>query len=208
MRGAIIVTLAALAVACSGATPLAEEPAPTPLVIYVTPEPVAAPTPEVVYITPDPASLPTPLVVIEYVPIEVTPAPAPQPTPEPTPPPTATPAAGYGKLTSRQWAQLVKAPDNYVGDRYQVWACITQFDAATGTDAFRGDASFKRLRYWYEGDNALFSGTSAQLAEFVQDDIVQMNVTVTGSFTYETQIGGSTTVPLFEVDTISRKGGC
>ena len=58
------------------------------------------------------------------------------------------------------------------------------------------------------GDNALFSGTEAQLAAFVTDDIVIMKVTSLGSHSYDTQIGGNTTAPLFQVDSIGRKGSC
>ncbi len=35
-----------------------------------------------------------------------------------------------------------------------------------------------------------------------------MNVTSIGSFTYETQIGGETTVPWFTIEKITRKGSC
>jgi hypothetical protein len=124
-------------------------------------------------------------------------------------PPPAPPPPSYATLSSRQWARLVKSPDNYIGDTYRIWACITQFDAATGDDTFRAQGSYKKETYWYsDGDNALFTGDSSDLADFVQDDIVVMNVTVLGSYTYDTQIGGSTTVPSFIVDKISRKGDC
>jgi hypothetical protein len=46
------------------------------------------------------------------------------------------------------------------------------------------------------------------LEDFVEDDMVVMNVTSLGSFSYDTQIGGNTTVPLFTVDKITRKGSC
>jgi hypothetical protein len=137
-----------------------------------------------------------------------TPASTPAPTSEPTLAPTVAPTT-FAKLTSRAWSQLVKAPDNYLGKGYQVWACISQFDAATGTDTFRGEASYKNQEYWYvDSDNAFFSGSTDQLAPFVNDDVVYMKVLSLGSYTYDTQIGGSTTVPLFEVVTISRKGSC
>jgi hypothetical protein len=59
----------------------------------------------------------------------------------------------------------VKAPDKYTGGHYVVWACVTQFDAATGSDSFRGQASYKKLTYWYsDGDNALFNGDEDALA--------------------------------------------
>lgn len=103
----------------------------------------------------------------------------------------------------------MKSPDTYIGKTYQVWACITQFDAATGADTFLGQASNKKREYWYsDGDNVLFTGTESQLADFVQDDVVVMNVRSLGSFSYDTQIGGNTTVPWFSVDKITRKGSC
>ncbi len=103
----------------------------------------------------------------------------------------------------------MKSPDKYLGKAYQVWGCISQFDAATGDDAFRAQASYAKQSYWYtDADNALFTGDADQLANFVQDDVVFMNVISLGSFTYDTQIGGSTTVPMFLVDKITRKGSC
>jgi hypothetical protein len=41
----------------------------------------------------------------------------------------------------------VKAPDNYIGDTYKLWGCITQFDAATGIDSFRAEASYRNEDY-------------------------------------------------------------
>ena len=127
--------------------------------------------------------------------------------------PEETPALGsgpYRKLTKRGWQRLVKAPDRSLGKRYNLFACITQFDTATGGDSFLAQASNKHQRYWFtDGDNALFSGDASRLDDFVQDDIVSMKVTSLGSVSYDTQTGGNTTVPLFEVDSIKRrKGSC
>jgi hypothetical protein len=177
----------------------------TAVTITVIYQPQGEPTP-----TATPSSTATP---------EPTPTPSPTPTPEPTPPPTPSPTVkptptpapvSYATLTSRSWAQLVKAPDNYLFDTYVVWACITQFDAATGEDAFRGDASYRNEKgsFWLNGENSLFAGDADQLAPFVEGDIVVMNVTVLGSYTYDTSIGGSLTVPSFLVDKITRKGSC
>lgn len=141
---------------------------------------------------------------------EPTPASTPDPTPEPTPESTPKPKpVTYAKLSDRSWAKVTKSPDKYLGKTYVLWACITQFDAATGTDSFRADASNKRREYWYEGVNTMFTGTAAQLEDVVTDDIVLMNVKSLGSFSYDTQIGGNTTVPHFEVEKITRaKGSC
>ena len=104
---------------------------------------------------------------------------------------------------------MIKSPDRYIGKGYVVWACITQFDAATGDDSFRGEASNKNREYWFsDGENTYFSGDTDRLADFVTDDVVVMNVTSLGSYTYDTTLGGSTTVPWFYVDKITRKGSC
>jgi hypothetical protein len=103
----------------------------------------------------------------------------------------------------------VKAPDNFIGNAYQLWGCISQFDAATGADTFRAETSYQQEEYWYlDSENALFTGDEGRLADYVKDDVVYMKVVSLGSYTYDTQIGGSTTVPWFEVRQISRKGSC
>ena len=184
----------------STAAPAAAAASPTVVPVQPTPTPTALPTAEptvepTVEVTPTPTATPRPT---------PTPTPTPKPTPEPTPKPIS-----YAKLSSRAWAKLVKAPDSYVGNTYQVWACISQFDAATGADTFRGQASYAKQEFWYtDGDNALFTGDEDALADFVTDDIVVMNVTSLGSFSYDTQIGGNTTVPAFEVEKITHKGSC
>ena len=135
-------------------------------------------------------------------------------TPEPTPPPTAQPTPkptpiAYKKLTARSWKLLVKAPDKFEGKAYQLWACIWQFDAATGEESFLGNASYKKLTYWnLDGESSSFSGDADRLSNFVEGDVVVMNVISTGSYSYDTQAGGNTTVPSFDVKKITRKGSC
>lgn len=148
--------------------------------------------------------------------------PRPSPTVEPTPEPTAEPTAEptpeltpkpkpivYAKVADRAWALIVKNPDNYTGKAYSLWGCISQFDAATGTDTFRAQAANKKLDYWYtDGKNAMFTGDESTLSDYVEGDMVFMNVIGAGSYSYDTQAGGNTTVPLFHVSAISRKGSC
>lgn len=139
-----------------------------------------------------------------------TPAPNSVDTPEPVA--EATPNVvnpkSYAKLAKRDWAKVVKAPDKYLGKGYQLWGCVTQFDAATGTDTFRANASYRKEPDWYVGDNAFFVGTEKMLGDVVTGDIVSMNAVGLGSFSYDTQAGGNTTVPLFRVTKIARKGSC
>jgi hypothetical protein len=56
--------------------------------------------------------------------------------------------------------------------------------------------------------NSFFTGDAARLAPFVESDLVVVNVTGAGSYSYDTQSGGNTTVPLFEVHSIKRLGSC
>ena len=103
----------------------------------------------------------------------------------------------------------MRSPDVYVGNAYQIWACIWQFDAATGDNAFLGQASYHKVEYWFsDGENAAFVGDAVQLSEFVEDHVVVMNVVVLGSYSYDTQVGGNTTVPQFQINKITRKGSC
>jgi hypothetical protein len=118
------------------------------------------------------------------------------------------PASAYKKLSDRAWAKVVKSPDKYKGKTFILYACITQFDGATGDEMFRADASNKKEDYWFNCENAVFAGPVGRLDDYVVDDLVLMRVTALGEYSYDTQIGGNTTVPMFQVDKISPKGSC
>ncbi|MFZ0530933.1 MAG: hypothetical protein WAL91_10385, partial [Propionicimonas sp.] len=141
--------------------------------------------------------------------VETTAEPAPEPTPTETEP--AAPAKKHYKtLSGRQFKLLVKDPDAYIGKTYVIYGEVTQFDAATGTDTFRADTGPKKLRISYGyvdyPQNSFLSGTESKLKKLVQGDCFKAKVTVLGSFSYDTQAGGNTTVPLFEVNAISVYG--
>jgi hypothetical protein len=53
----------------------------------------------------------------------------------------------------------------------------------------------------------VFVGDEGQLEEFVAGDVVAINTESLGSLSYDTQIGGSTTVPLFRIVSIKRERG-
>ncbi|MGC5021242.1 hypothetical protein [Micromonospora sp. DT47] len=126
---------------------------------------------------------------------------APSPT-KTTPPPKPKPPS-YKTLTERQWKLIAKNPDAYLGKTYVVYGRVTQFDAATGTDSFRADVAHRRMADEYEYEtNTIFNGSESDLDNLVEDDIFRANVTVLGSFSYDTQIGGETTVPMLQVNSI------
>ncbi len=200
-----IAAIAVLVVACGGASasPVSTQPSAVAQATPTATPTITAEATPTVQPTPEPTATATPAPTPEP-----TPEPTPKPTPKPTPAPTPKPIV-YATLSDRSWQKVVKAPDSYMGRTYQIWACISQFDAATGLDTFRGQGSNKKREYWYlDGENALFTGDEGRLSDFVEGDMVYLKVTVLGSYSYDTQIGGNTTAPWFEVDKIARKGSC
>lgn len=58
---------------------------------------------------------------------------------------------------------------------------------------------------WYDYDtDTILQGSASQLTDIVADDTFRAEVSVLGSYTYETTMGGSMTVPMLQVDSISR----
>jgi hypothetical protein len=131
----------------------------------------------------------------------------PKPTPAPTkitPTPKPTPVV-YKKLTKREWAKIAKSPDSHVGETITVYGVVTQFDAATGQDGFRADVDSMRHADSFEyPTNTVFQQQAAGglLDDLVQGDFFTAKVRVVGSYSYDTQIGGNTTVPSLEVVSI------
>lgn len=159
---------------------------------------------------------PAPTVTVTAAP-EATDRPTPTPSATPSQEPTkaatkppAPPKKSYQTLSSRKFKLLAKDPDAYIGKTYVIYGEITQFDSATGTDTFRADTGPKKLRisYGYTDyeQNSMLTGAESKLKELVEDDCFKAKVTVLGSYSYDTQIGGNTTVPLFQVDSISVYG--
>ena len=117
-------------------------------------------------------------------------------TAEPKPTKTADSAEAV-RPTKREWAKVVKNPEAYSGQRYVIYGQVTQFDSATGTDTFRADTAHTNTTDsgYFDGANTILTGDEDDLSDLVQDDVFRASVTVTGSFDYDTQIGGNTTVP-------------
>ncbi|MBX7266915.1 hypothetical protein KIF24_13345 [Micromonospora sp. Llam7] len=125
------------------------------------------------------------------------------PSPTRTTPAPRPKAPSYRTLSERQWKLVAKNPDAHIGKTYVVFGKVTQFDAATGVDTFRADVAHRRMASEYDYEtNTLLSGDADELEDVVEDDIFRADVTVLGSFSYDTQIGGETTVPLLSIDSI------
>lgn len=99
----------------------------------------------------------------------------------------------YSKISSRDWQLIEKDPDSHVGEKYIVYGRVTQADAATGTEMFRVDTGGTKAD-WYDYDiNTVVAADPSIVTTIVTDDLVKMYITVTGAYSYDTQIGGSTT---------------
>jgi hypothetical protein len=105
-------------------------------------------------------------------------------------------AARAVKVTERQWAKVLKDPDAHSGKRYIVYGQVTQFDSATGKDTFRADTAHADTTEYgnFEGANTILTGDEEVLPDLVEGDVFRASVTVVGSYDYDTQIGGDTTV--------------
>ena len=125
---------------------------------------------------------------------------------KPKPKPKPKPAAH--RVTERQWAKVVKNPDKYKGKRYIIYGEVNQFDSATGDSNFLADtANHDTTSYGYfDGENSWMEGKASKLEDLVEDDVFKATVTVVGSYSYDTQVGGNTTVPQLHVDSIKQIG--
>ena len=127
--------------------------------------------------------------------------------PEPAQEPDATVTAGdlsdYEEIDERTLDQIVKAPDDHIARQVVLYGRITQLDAATGKCFVRISVSHAAQDDWYdyEHNSVGFAGDGESdcpvLAPFVADDEVKLWVTIGGSLSDDTQIGGSATVPAY-----------
>lgn len=89
-----------------------------------------------------------------------------------------------------------------------MYGVVTQFDAATGTSEFRASTGAQKVehRYDYDVNTMVHAPDPAILKNVVENDFVTMHVEVAGSSSYDTQIGGHTVAPKFNVYIIDVTG--
>ncbi|QBI18881.1 hypothetical protein ER308_04525 [Egibacter rhizosphaerae] len=110
--------------------------------------------------------------------------------------------------------QVERNPEEYEGECLHMFARIVQFDSATGPCAFHARVSAEhssgigdydvRSAFGYEDSPMLSALTEdcPDLDGITNNDIVEVWATGRGSYSYDTTIGGGTTVPAFKIDTI------
>lgn len=113
--------------------------------------------------------------------------------------------ATFGTVDERTLALIAKEPDNHVGQNLIVYGSITQLDSATGPcGALISIAEAQKENSFDYGQNSYATAGDGETEcpvfdPLVEGDHVKLWVTVLGSLSYDTQIGGNTTVPAIEV---------
>ena len=110
----------------------------------------------------------------------------------------------FKAITARTWKLIAKDPGKYAGEAFIVYGAVTQFDAATGAEGFRANIDgVRHVDKWEYSTNTVLSGDSAALADVVEGDLFMAQVLVVGPYSYDTQLGGNTTVPQLSVSSIT-----
>lgn len=114
----------------------------------------------------------------------------------------------YTEIGDQDFALLVKDPSSVKGKQFLLYGVVTQFDAASGKCNFLA-ATSNRVQTDAFGylQNTWLTGGDGQskcdlLKNVVQDNLVKLWVTGNGAYSYNTQAGGNTTVPRFQVDQV------
>jgi hypothetical protein len=105
---------------------------------------------------------------------------------------------------------LIRLADSTKGQCFVLYAAISQFDQSTGPCSFRADFDNHADGDWYSypGNNGIFSAEDSvncpTFDQFSDEQIARVWAVSTGTITYDTQIGGSTTANEFTVLQIER----
>ena len=107
----------------------------------------------------------------------------------------------YHALAPRDFALLVRDPDSHVGEKVVIYGKITQFDAATGKNEFRGDTGPLAPGEGdaYSQNTYLVAPVAALWRMSVEKDQLRMFAEVMRSYTYDTTTNGHITAPKFAV---------
>lgn len=114
----------------------------------------------------------------------------------------------YEEVTPREFALIAKDPEANSLRKIVLYGVVTQFDPATGAQGFRAstDGVPHPRSYDFDQNTILVVSDPSILKNVVEKDFVTLWVSGAESYTYDTQIGGSTTVPKFTVNIIKVTG--
>ncbi|MCQ4045772.1 hypothetical protein ACFOSC_19580 [Streptantibioticus rubrisoli] len=128
-------------------------------------------------------------------------------------PPVPAPAdtSAYKTLTDVDFAQLTRDANPHVGEQHVIYGQVMQYDSSTGNGGFRANTSATYHDTGCDGctyvsdyqANTVMVGDPSVIGSLLQNDTFTAYVTVLGTYTYSTTMGGELTVPKFRVDKIT-----
>lgn len=121
------------------------------------------------------------------------------------------PPPPHRAVDAREWQVIAKDPDAYQGERIVVYGHVTQIDPAAGESTVRANVDGvahggEERAYLKYKTNTMLSGDAKALDGVVSGDLFTAEVTVRGSMSYDTQVGGNATVPVLAIDSIRVTG--
>jgi hypothetical protein len=110
---------------------------------------------------------------------------------------TISEASFKAKSTTVPYDQLKKDPDALKGTLVTYKGRVFQYDSRTSTASMIVSVTNKGYGFWSDEMFLVLDPALGQNAD--EDDLIQFWGTITGSFTYDTAIGGSNTLPAVAV---------
>jgi hypothetical protein len=117
-------------------------------------------------------------------------------------------SVSFQTLDSIGWNKLNRMAGTLAGKNILVYGCVAQFDSNTGGSQFRAYASNSNPSNAYSGVNSLFYGSASKLLSLAEGDKFYAKVTIQGSTSYSTTLGGQNSVPKLTIRDFIKLGTC
>lgn len=115
----------------------------------------------------------------------------------------------YADLTNREFAKVVRRPDEHLGEQVLVFGEVFQFDNLTGPEQMLvyvdGDRDTEGEEFGivnYDHNMLLVAEKARLLDDVVEGDHIAAYITIAGTFDYETVMTAETTVPMATVERV------
>jgi hypothetical protein len=112
----------------------------------------------------------------------------------------------YPAISSRDYQIVVRDPAAHIGRKMVVYGRVTQYDAATGLEHMLARTDANEVDVYDYDINTMLEGTRDTFAPVVEDDLITIYADVIGSYSYDTQAGGNTTVPKLRANMVEVTG--
>lgn len=107
--------------------------------------------------------------------------------------------ADFIQVDAAEWAAIAENPDRAKDRPVVVFAEVMQFDGSTGLDRFLASTGVDQPGELELQTNTLLIGDEVLLDGVETGDVLKVHAVVTGSVEYETQVGGTATVPVLVI---------